>query len=690
MSSDGHGSTSSYSRSTTSGSASGWHSIRPWTPPLSLSVREITSVSITFTLSSTLSDPTGDLEPLAALGLIAGEEFSGDKGTEPEPVSDGESSQQALEPKKKLSVIADALAKGLSVDVNGASWQRVFIRIEDGADEAVIIIYGLMPGREYDVKLGLVQGESNGNASGVSTIRQQITTEEVELEPSEGSTDRDSLLDADHSISTSSDPSPSTTSTSPSHTHPNTPPTTTFTVSLTLEDRLAQLQHTLSIINTERETLAVALKSARRDAQKADAALRSEIDILKRASEKHAAADHRAKQKVLSLQEAVKRAQTATRETEALVAEVEALLPELNHGRQAKEAEHAQVKEKAERARKIRDGQVEAEKKRVEGMRGELMGLSHRMEKLGAKREKLESNAIKELEEQLKGVQREVEKAEQERAAQEEAWAYQAFISQQEAFIGLGQQEFSAEDIYHGVPDERSPAFPYLPVQRLRSQLSPGTIGRPPPPAPIQRPTPSEPTPGYGHLHRQPHSNQRKPAHAQPYPLPHTHGAQTPTQSTQPPWSHRPPTQGPSHNSRSSSLHHQTPTLLTNPHRQSSITASDSSSSSINPAPATNGSSVKAPPAASTPSPSKNTPASSTSNSTSTLSSRAPAFEPGRSRTISSGGSGATNTSTGIATGPMQRGSRGLSGFGHGHAGQQGQGKGKQGQGVGGGHSGAS
>jgi hypothetical protein len=143
----------------------GWHAIRPWTPPLSLSVREITSVSATFILSSNVSDLSGDLEPtLASLGLIAaGEDADEDHA--------GEGSSTDPVERKKKSIIADALAKGLSVNVNGSPWQRVFIRIDDTADEAVIIIYGLMPGRQYDIDLGLVQGDQ------ANKIRRQVITE---------------------------------------------------------------------------------------------------------------------------------------------------------------------------------------------------------------------------------------------------------------------------------------------------------------------------------------------------------------------------------------------------------------------------------------------------------------------------------------------------------------------------------
>jgi hypothetical protein len=107
----------------------------PWVPRLALTVREITSVSATFVLAS-------------ESGLS---EFSFDEDDYDE------------------RLISDVLAKGLSVNVNAAPWQRVLWRVDESADEAIIIIYGLMPGRQYDIELGLVQGDEN--------IRGQITTE---------------------------------------------------------------------------------------------------------------------------------------------------------------------------------------------------------------------------------------------------------------------------------------------------------------------------------------------------------------------------------------------------------------------------------------------------------------------------------------------------------------------------------
>ena len=136
-------------------SSSEWHSIRPWAPRLALYVREITSVSATFILSSSLSsvdDSETVTSDLAALGLP------------PDSLSDSGEDEEISEDPGAVStqLISTALSKGLSVNVNGSAWQRVLIRIDDKVDEAIIIIYGLMPGRQYDIDLGLGLGLGDG------------------------------------------------------------------------------------------------------------------------------------------------------------------------------------------------------------------------------------------------------------------------------------------------------------------------------------------------------------------------------------------------------------------------------------------------------------------------------------------------------------------------------------------------
>lgn len=129
------------SMATSSSPTGEWHSIRPWTPRLFLTLREITSVSATFILSSTFNDDEEVDNHMAALRIADDEELG--------LLSEGFVDK---------SVVSEALTRGLAVTVNGVPSQRVLIRIDDKTDDAVIIIFGLLPGRQYDIELGLVQG----------------------------------------------------------------------------------------------------------------------------------------------------------------------------------------------------------------------------------------------------------------------------------------------------------------------------------------------------------------------------------------------------------------------------------------------------------------------------------------------------------------------------------------------------
>lgn len=70
---------------------------------------------------------------------------------------------------KPLSM-SELLRKGLAVKLNNAPWPKVVMHIDDDADmEAIVILYGLHPSRQYDIELALVASEE--------AIRGQIVTE---------------------------------------------------------------------------------------------------------------------------------------------------------------------------------------------------------------------------------------------------------------------------------------------------------------------------------------------------------------------------------------------------------------------------------------------------------------------------------------------------------------------------------
>lgn len=340
-----------------------WHSIRPWHPRLSLSVAEITSVSATFVVSSLSSSIRRH--------------------------HDGFDTDDDIP-----TLNTDALSKGVSVTVNGTPWRKCLARLADDADEATIIIHGLMPGRHYDIELGIIPGDEK--------LKGQIVTESE----STCLVNYLTLIFIDYHATSDSDSSsgippvgafPSTASSSSAIDRPPSPPSTPppptpsgggpSHSSQTFEDYLASLQLSLSHLQAEHETLSSTLKSARRDSQKAQAAQRAEITSLKRAAQKHSSGDTRMKQKVRALEEAVKQAIKGREDVEAEYAVLDA-------ARTEQEAELADALRRFEEARaRAEDWRARREKaeeeasNKLHGARGELAAVEARLEKLRAKRE---------------------------------------------------------------------------------------------------------------------------------------------------------------------------------------------------------------------------------------------------------------------------------------------------------------
>jgi len=188
-------------------------------------------------------------------------------------------------------------------------------------------------------------------------------------------------------------------------------PSSASTQSVTLEDRIQQLNQTLSHLQSERDQLTVSLKTTRRDAQKADAAIRADIETLKRASDKFASVEHRARQKVLALQETVKQTLAAGSDIGTAVAEIEASMPALREQQVEAEKECKLAKRQVAQAREERAALEREEKKQIDTLQTELAGLGSKLEKLDGKREKLENTVIPDLEAELRKIEEEIAKA---------------------------------------------------------------------------------------------------------------------------------------------------------------------------------------------------------------------------------------------------------------------------------------
>ena len=191
------------------------------------------------------------------------------------------------------------------------------------------------------------------------------------------------------------DPSPSPPSPSP----PTTPTSTTHSHQ-TLEEYIASLQSTLSHLQNEHTTLLSSLKAARRDAQKSQSALRSEISSLKKSSQKHAAGDARARQKVRALEEAVKQAAKGREDVEAEREVVEVDRKDQDAESEEKEKQWEAVSRMAEEARKERLLRESEDSARLQVIRTELAAVEARLEKLKYRREKFEGKSGSEEEDE--------------------------------------------------------------------------------------------------------------------------------------------------------------------------------------------------------------------------------------------------------------------------------------------------
>lgn len=372
---------------------SGWSSIRPYTPRLQLTVWEITPVSVTLILATSL-DPVFLRRPDE--GQIAEEE-------EPRGIS-------------------DVLKSGLAVKVNAEPWDKVVIHTGEDEEEAIVTICGLLPAVNYVIDLHVAAADEDFH--GV------ITTSSADL-PLPGEvvdfvlvlrSDRPLVLDeveSDLSVSMPRQTATpeSTPPSSPVYRTPSSPPASASTSSLgshvmTVEERVAQLQVTLAATLAERDAISAQLRTAKRDSQRVDSTLRSEIDALKRASEKNAQTELRTKRKIASAQKVVEQLNTASEEAEALIHKLTAEIPTLEGRAVSMLDEHARVKDEAERSAAEAEEAIKGDKKRAVDLDDELADLTAKLEVVEREKGKLKDDTIPELERQLAQLHKEIEAVE--------------------------------------------------------------------------------------------------------------------------------------------------------------------------------------------------------------------------------------------------------------------------------------
>ena len=278
----------------------------------------------------------------------------------------------------------------------------------------------------------------------------------------------------------------------PAATRPGTPTSDSPTSrQLSVEERTSHLLHELTVLSSEKESLVMRLKTARKESQRADHALRNEIEALKRASERAAQADQRSRQRFLALQEATKQLLAASVEADEQVKLVEGSLPQLEERVRAIETEYQEVQKEAAKSRSQVQEALKSDKRRVVEIEAELTALNHRLEKLSIKRDKLVANTVPELEERLSQLGKEIEEVERLTQSLETSPSPEAEDANQAMRLAVSAPHQRSPSTTSVAPP---PGFP--PYTSVPRQIQP--IGRPSnvivssPPQHISRPGPNE------------------------------------------------------------------------------------------------------------------------------------------------------------------------------------------------------
>lgn len=178
------------------------------------------------------------------------------------------------------------------------------------------------------------------------------------------------------------------------------------------EIQASHLRHSIAVAQAEREDLAAQLKKSRRESQKVEAGLKSEVEALKRAMEKSTLPDQRSRQKSLALQEQVKQAFAAAEGAEQENQKITESSSTWEDDEAGQKSEFESVQSARNTAKEAKDEVLERDKKVVAELDAKLANLTARYDKHAAKRDKLakENEQLRQKLQDIAGARREVEK----------------------------------------------------------------------------------------------------------------------------------------------------------------------------------------------------------------------------------------------------------------------------------------
>ncbi|WVF69537.1 hypothetical protein IAT40_004315 [Kwoniella sp. CBS 6097] len=438
-------------------------------------------------------------------------------------------------------------------------------------DRAVVVVYGLSPGKEYEVELRVVGLFSQDGGDGLisnSILIPPSPNPNTGLHPrsranSLRSRSRPRSRSNSLSAPTPGHPAPHPSSSSPlSHSRSQDAVVTLDSLSVPPHDTLspeaatiiptpvlnavdtqaAQLRHLIATAHAEKDHLQTEIKEARRTSQRQEAALKAEMEAVKKAIEKAGSMDLRSKQKALATQEQVKQGWAGAEAAEKDAGDVESGLDTLESRLEAMRIEVEAVQGEWKAAKQREEDLRERDRKARAEEDKKLSEVVAKIDKLKSKKAKKESEKA-ELEKKLEELEKQhaeaEKKNEQERSARRGAATYLA--------AGYGQQGHNDHHEFGpgGGAHRSLSAHPSL--NGLSGHYAAGPAYRPRGVAGYQ---PRFPSAGAAHLHNRPSPTQPSPTHPNNfYPIQHPIPPSTTSPAFRPPKVSGPPsrsTSGPS------------------------------------------------------------------------------------------------------------------------------------------------
>ncbi|BEI93706.1 uncharacterized protein CcaverHIS019_0601650 [Cutaneotrichosporon cavernicola] len=362
-------------------------------------------------------------------------------------------------------------------------------------ERAVVVVYDLDPSKEHEIELQIVGLAAEVNESLVpvsnTVLIPPASPNNSSLHPRSRANSlrsRSRPRSRSNSVNTQAQPGPSPLANAEpaSPNRPSTPIPETPVVPTSIlsphDVQTAQTRHLIAAAHAERELLQVQIKEARKTAQRSEAALKSEIESLKKSNEKAGSNDQRNKQKYLALQEQVKQglagadtASTETKEVKAGVPELEKRLGDVLMDLEGVKGEWADVNKAEDEAR-------EADKKRRLDEDKKLSDVGNKVDKVRAKRDRKEAERaelakkLDELERAREDVER---RAEEEKTMRRQGYYPGHWSAQHHAFDPRPPSAQPNTNILHQGGNYTGPGF--RPRGGFAQRYPSG--GRPPPAA---------------------------------------------------------------------------------------------------------------------------------------------------------------------------------------------------------------